>query len=130
MPNSQNPTRRTVVEIDVARDIARIKRLEHERQLLAAEDAKRQAECKQYLERLAANSKTAWAMIDKTLQRGSGLAYDQALKALIDLSEALNQAGREDDFRRNLVKLQSVHGKRGAWVKRLVNAGIVHPDKI
>jgi hypothetical protein len=130
LPNSQNPTRRTVAEIDVERDTARIKRLEHEQQLQAAEDAKRQAERKQYLERLAANSKTAWAMIDKTLQRGSGLAYDQALKALKDLSEALNQAGRKDDFRHSLVKLQSVYSKRGAWVKRLVNAGIVHPDKI
>lgn len=129
LPISQNPMRRTVAEINAERDVARVKRLEHEQQQQAAENAKRHAERKQYLERLAANSETAWATIDKTLQRGSGLAYDQALKTLIDLSEALDQAGRENDFRHRLVKLQSVHGKRGAWVKRLINAGIVHPDK-
>jgi hypothetical protein len=130
LPNSPIPRRRTVAEIDAQRDAARIKRLEHERQQQAAEEAKRLAERKLQLERLAANSESAWVIIDRTLQRGSGLAYDQALKALIDLSEALKQAERKDDLRRGLVKLQSVHGKRGAWVKRLVNAGIIDPDKI
>jgi hypothetical protein len=34
------------------------------------------------------------------------------------------QAGREVEFQAGLEKLLSVHGKRGAWMKRLAKAGI------
>jgi hypothetical protein len=41
-----------------------------------------------------------------------------------DLAEAMTQAGRDAEFQACLVKLLSVHGKRGAWMKRLDKAGI------
>jgi hypothetical protein len=46
------------------------------------------------------------------------------LKAVKDLAEATAQAGRDAEFQAGLVKLLSVHGKRGAWMKRLAKAGI------
>lgn len=116
--------RRTVAEIDAARAVARVRRLELERQRREAEEAKRRAEHKQQMERLAATSDMAWAAIDQTLQRGSGHAYDQALQAVKDLAEAMSQTGRKAEFQADLIKLLCVHGKRGAWMKRLAKAGI------
>jgi hypothetical protein len=78
-PGHPQPLQRTVQQIDAGREAAKSKRLEAERQYLAVQEAKRQAERKQQLEKLAAMSDQAWAAIDKTLQRGSGHAYDQAL---------------------------------------------------
>jgi hypothetical protein len=120
----QSSQRRTIAEIDAGRAMARAQRLEIERRKSEAEEAKRRAERKQQLERLAAHSDRVWADIDQTLQRGTGHAYDQALQALKDLAEAMTQAGREAEFQACLVKLLGVHGKRGAWMKRLVKAGI------
>jgi hypothetical protein len=117
-------SRRTVAEIDAGRERTRGQRLELERQRRAAEEAKRRAECKQQLEHLAAHSDRVWTDIDQALQRGTGHAYDQALQAVKDLAEAMAQAGREAEFQAGLVKLLSVHGKRGAWMKRLAKAGI------
>lgn len=73
-------------------------------------------------------SDQAWAAIDKTLQRGSGHAYDQALQALKDLAEAMKLAGREFEFEHGLVKLLAVHGTRAAWMKRLAKAGFPIAD--
>jgi hypothetical protein len=123
-PKSSPLPRRTVAEIDAARAIARVRRLDLERQRREAEEAKRRAERKQQLERLAATSDMAWAAIDQTLQRGSGHAYDQALQAVKDLAEAMDQAGRKAEFQTSLIKLLSAHGKRGAWMTRLAKAGI------
>jgi len=117
------PPQRTVQQIDAGREAAKSKRLEAERQYRATQEAKHQAERKQQLEKLAAMSDQAWVVIDKTLQRGSGIAYDQALQALKDLAEAMKLAGREFEFQHGLVKLLAVHGNRGAWMKRLDKAG-------
>lgn len=122
--NPQAKSRRTVAEIDAGRGMARGKRLEIEQHKRATQEAKRIAERKQQLERLAANSDMTWAAIDKTLQRGSGLAYDQALQALKNLAEAMGQAGRQAEFQHGLVRLLCVHGKRSAWMRRLAEAGI------
>ncbi|WP_347988389.1 hypothetical protein [Methylomonas sp. AM2-LC] len=123
-PSSDSAKRRTVAEINLGREAARSKRLKIEQQQRVVQEAKRRAERNQQLERIAANSEEAWATIDKTLQRGSGHAYDQALQALKDLAGALTQSGRESDFKHGLVKLLCVHGKRGAWMKRLADAKI------
>ncbi len=114
---------RTVQQIDAGREAAKSKRLEAERQNRAVQEAIRQAERKQQLEKLAAMSDQAWAAINKTLQRGSGHAYDQALQALRDLAEAMKSAGREVEFQHGLVKLLAAHGNRAAWMKRLAKAG-------
>jgi len=123
-PQPPSCSRRTVAEINAVRETVTARRLELERQRLKAEQAKRRAERKQQLERLAADSNRVWANIDQTLQRGSGNAYDEALQILKDLAEAMTQAGRKAEFQAGLEKLLSVHGKRNAWMKRLAKAGI------
>ena len=123
-PASESAAPITVAEIDQGRELARAKRLEIEQQKRLAQEAKRLAERNLLLARIAANAPTAWAAINKALQHGTGKAYDQALQDLKDLAEALTQAGRTGEFNHGLAKLQCVHGKRGAWVKRLTDAGI------
>ncbi|MGZ0079226.1 hypothetical protein [Methylomonas sp. YC3] len=122
-PGHPQPLQRTVQQIDAGREAAKSKRLEAERQYRAVQETKRQAERKQQLEKLAVMSDQAWAAIDKTLQRGSGHAYDQALQALKDLAEAMKLAGREVEFQHGLMKLLAAHGNRAAWMKRLAKAG-------
>jgi len=119
------PTRRRVADIAVLRQGVAQRRLERERQAREAEEARLRAERQRSLERLANDADAAWADIDRTLQRGSGAAYDQALQSLRALAEALALAGREREFRLGLDRLQQSHGRRGAWVKRLIAAGWV-----
>lgn len=119
------PPRRRVADIAVLRQGAAQRRLERERQAREAEEARLRAERQRSLERLANDADAAWAGIDRTLQRGSGAAYDQALQSLRALAEALAQAGRERELRSGLARLQQSHGRRGAWVKRLIAAGLV-----
>ncbi|WP_090901512.1 hypothetical protein [Azotobacter beijerinckii] len=122
------PTRRRVADIAVLRQVAAQRRLERERQARDAEEARLRAERQRALERLANDADAAWAGIDRTLQRGTGAAYDQALQSLRALAEALVQAGREREFRSGLARLQQSHGRRGAWVRRLIAAGLVERE--
>jgi hypothetical protein len=119
----QTPARRTVAEIEAGCEAARQKRLDAERQARAEQEAQNQSKLIKQLALLAANADQVWTSIDKDLQRGSGAAYDQALRTMQTLAAALTQAGREGEFQNGLAKLLEIHGKRGAWVKRLVRAG-------
>lgn len=118
------PARRRVADIAALRQVAAQRRQERERQAREAEEARRAAERRQHLAQLAEQADAVWAGTDRTLQRGTGAAYDQALQSLRALAEALAQAGREREFRLGLARLQQSHGRRGAWVKRLVAAGL------
>lgn len=62
---------------------------------------------------------------DKTLQKASGAAYDQALLAVDELAEALAAEGRDADFQRGPVGCLPPHGPRPAWIKRLTMAGLL-----
>lgn len=124
-PNQPSVARRTVAQIAARREVAASKRLAREKKAAEALEAKQRAERIDRLNQLAAKADDAWTAIDKTLQRGSGLAYDQALKGIIELAQALKQAGRDAEFRRDLKRLMATHGKRGAWATRLEKAGIL-----
>lgn len=121
--HTQSSTRRTVAEIGEGRAQAQSQRLEMQRQQQAVQEAQRQAQRLQQLEHLAAHSDIVWATIDKTLQRGSGQAYDQALQAVLNLHQALSLVKREKAFQQGLMKLLVVHSKRRSWVQRLIKAG-------
>lgn len=124
-PAHKIPPRRTVTEIAKGREKARARRLERERRERATQEAKRRAEREKYLAQLARTQGTVWVAIGKTLERGSGAAYDQALQQTKELCEALAAAGREQDFRKGLHKLLRSHDQRGAWIKRLTKAGLL-----
>ena len=80
-------------------------------------------------DQLIEHESTTWERIDTTLQRGSGHAYGQAFRLLQDLAEAYACVRNEAAFRRGLVRLMAKHGNRGAWVKRLMNAGFMWTPK-
>lgn len=117
------PPSRRVAQIEARLETFRSQRLERERLARTAEDARRQAERLRHLLRLLEDPARVWQDIDQTLQRGTGAAYDEALRATLDLAEAMRQAGRDADFRQGLVRLLSSHAKRPAWVARLRKAG-------
>jgi len=119
------PPQRSVAEIDNARHTATIYRLERETKERTIEEGSRQNERANRLKRLAENTEAIWQSIDKTLQKGSGAAYGQALLAVSELAEALAAEGRDAEFRRGLVRCLSTHGKRPAWINRLSKAGFL-----
>jgi hypothetical protein len=116
--------RRTVAEIDARRVVVREARLQRERMAHEAAEAGRRQERAAFLAALLAKADTVWATIDQILQRGTGAAYDQALRGVQDLAEAFSQAGKDVEFRRGLTQLMAQHGKRRAWVSRLSKAGL------
>jgi hypothetical protein len=124
-PAHKTPPRRTAAEIVKGRNQASALRLERERVERATQQANHRSEREKYLAQLARKPATAWAAIDKTLERGSGAAYDQALRKAKELHEALCAAGREQDFHKGLDQLLRAHGQRGAWIKRLIVAGLL-----
>jgi hypothetical protein len=125
-PDRDDSSRRTVAQIEARRDAARALRLERERQERELLEARRRAERTKYLARLAERADEALEAIDKTLQRGSGAAYDAALQAVKELSEALSLSGRDAEFRDGLAQLMSKHSKRPSWIGRLIKAGYLH----
>lgn len=116
--------RRSLARIRDGITAIRSARLERERIARQAEVARREAEYAAMLDHLAQEAPQVWEEIDATVQHGTGKAYEQAFQLLQQLAEALRRAGRETEFRCDLVGLQQKHGRRPAWVKRLVQAGL------
>lgn len=117
------PERRTVTQIEegcAAAERARLAREKRERDALAA---RQRAERDKHLLQVAERADAIWESIDKTLQRATGGAYEQAEKAVQELSEALALTGRQAEFRSALVRLMQSHDRRPAWVSRMRKAG-------
>lgn len=87
-------------------------------------EAKRRAKRETYLRTLAADFDQCWQASDKLAERGIASAYDEVVRALVDLSEAYALCTTRTDFDRKLVQFMARHGKRGALVRRLADAGL------
>jgi hypothetical protein len=116
--------RRTVADLAARYDALSATRRQKEKKAEVAAEARRKAERERHLASVLRDARATWSTIDTTLQRGTGAAYSQAFQLLQDLAEAHAQAKRAAEFRRDLAKLMTQHGKRGAWVTRLAKAGI------
>lgn len=116
---------RTVAQIEAGRAAAEQLRLEQERVRHQARLAREQAERIRHLAGVAARAEDIWSSVDALLQRGTGAAYEQAQRAVMELSAALAADGRDDEFRRGLVRQLATHGKRPAWLARLRKAGLM-----
>ncbi len=123
--SAATPERRSVALIEQGREVASRTRLERERRATEAEEASRRAERARHLAVVGKDADHHWRVIDTTLQRGSGSAYDEAMERLQELSEALCAAGRETDLQRGLTTLMKSHGKRRAWRTRLQRSGFL-----
>ena len=87
-------------------------------------DSERQAKRELYLRTLAADFDRFWRDADKRAERGIASAYDEVRRALVDLSDAYRLCASRADFDRKLAQFMAPHGKRGALVRRLVDAGL------
>ncbi len=124
-PGAESLPRRTLAQIRTGIEQARKQRLAREAEEQAAKMARQKAAREAHLVKLAARSAQVWQEIDASLQRGSGVGYDQALRLIVELHDALKHVGQEAEFQLRLLKLMQVHGARKAWVVRLKQAGLL-----
>jgi hypothetical protein len=116
--------RRTVAELHKLAASAAEARTRQEAVQRKKADAERQAKRETYLRTLAADFDSCWQAADKRAERGIASAYDEVKRALVDLSEAYVLCATQADFDRKLVQFMARHGKRGALVRRLADAGL------
>ena len=124
-PCAEALPRRTLEQIRAGIAQAREQRLAREKAAQAALAAKQKAAREVQLVKLAARSAQIWQEIDTSLQRGSGVGYDQALRLIVELHEALMHVGQGEAYLLRLARLMQVHGTRKAWVARLKQAGLL-----
>lgn len=116
--------RRTVAELHKLAASAAEARKRQEAVRRKKAEAERQAKRETYLRTLAADFDPCWQAADKLAERGFASAYDEVKRALVDLSDAYALCAARADFDRKLVQFMARHGKRGALVRRLADAGL------
>jgi len=99
-------------------------RQEKRRQAQKQREAIRRKERDAHLKTLFKDSASAWTSAQRTVERGTAAAYDEACRLLVDLSEAHAAHAGNKSFREELKKFMTGHGRRKALVQRLVKAGI------
>lgn len=123
-PIEKPGTRRTVAELQKLAASAAEARKRQEAVRRKKAEAERQAKRETYLRTLAADFDPCWQAADKLAERGIASAYDEVKRALVDLSDAYALCSARADFDRKLVQFMARHGKRGALVRRLADAGL------
>ncbi|MBI4774733.1 MAG: hypothetical protein HY788_11225 [Deltaproteobacteria bacterium] len=116
--------RHTVGELRENAEKAEKIRLEKQRREEMQREAKRRKEREAYLKSLSKDYSEAWKSVRTTVQRGSGLAYDEACRALVDLSQAYSLHASGKRFQEELERFMADHLRRKALIQRLVKAGI------
>ena len=118
------PRRRTVAELrKLAASAAETRKKQEAAQRKRAE-AERQAKRETCLRTLASDFDKCWQVADKRAERGIASAYEEVKCALVDLSEAYTLCASRADFDRKLAQFMAWHGKSGALVRRLADAGL------
>ncbi len=124
-PGRENSiSRRSLGEIRENLVTAKTNRLENEQHRRKQQEEKSRREREAYLKNLSNDFPQAWKQVQRTLIRGSGMAYDEACQALLDLSEAYALVGRSKSFELKLEEFMSAHQRRKAFVERLRRAKI------
>jgi len=123
-PTKKTAARRTVAELQKLAASAAEARNRQEAVQRKRTEAERQAKRETYLRTLAADFDLCWQAADKLAERGIASAHDEVKRALVDLSEAYALCAARADFDRQLVQFMARHGKRGALVRRLADAGL------
>ncbi len=123
-PGEAEPQRRTVAELQKLAASAAIKRKKQETAQRKRAETARQAKRETYLRTLAADFDQCWRNADKRAERGIASAYEEVKCTLVDLSDAYALCAFRADFDRKLAQFMGRHEKRGALVRRLVDAGL------
>jgi hypothetical protein len=119
-----NPPRRTVGELRENAETARQIRMENQKRDRKRREIRRRKEREAYLKNLSKDFPKTWKLVAKTVERGSGLAYDEACRALVDISEAYALFINKKQFQKELKKFMAGHMRRKALIQRLMKAGI------
>ncbi len=118
------PQRRTVAELQMLAMSAAETRKQQEALQRKKAEGERQAKRKVYLRKLAADFDRCWQAADERAERGIASAYNAVQHALVDLADAYTLCASRADFDRKLAGFMARHGKRGALVRRLTDAGL------
>jgi hypothetical protein len=117
-------SRRTVGELRENAGVAEKIRLEQKKREQKRLEIERRKEREAYLKNLSKDFPRMWKSVEQTVERGSGLAYDEACRTLVDISEAYTLHANRKHFQQELKKFMDAHRRRKALVQRLVKAGI------
>jgi hypothetical protein len=115
---------RKVAELRALADEAEKLRLEREAKERARQEAARRKQREAYLLTLAGNFDQHWNAIHQHAERGTASGYDEAKRAIVDLADAYALASDRKAFDQALRRFMVRHAKRGALVRRLVEAGL------
>lgn len=116
--------RRSVEELKKNAETTKKNRLERKKLEQERLNARRRRERETYLAALARDFPKAWKTAERQLARGSGLAYDEACRTLVNIAEAYALHASIGDFSRELKQFMAKYMRRKALVQRLVKAGI------
>ena len=116
--------RRTVEELRKNAEAAEKLRIEKEKREEERREAKRRKEREAYLKALSNDFPKAWKAVQQTVEKGLGPAYEEACRALRDLSEAYSVHASQMTFHQEMRKFMVSHMRRKSLVQRLVKAGI------
>ena len=122
--DSEQAPWRSVEELKKNAETAKKKRLEREKREQERLQTKRRKKREAYLASLAKDFPKAWKVAEQQVARGSGPAYDEACRTLVDISEAYSLHASRGDFKQELKRFMANHIRRKAIVQRLVKAGI------
>jgi hypothetical protein len=120
--------RRTVAQLRQNAEKSEQIRLEKQDRDRRKQEAKRRKEREEYLQNLSKDFPNAWKSVHKVIERGSGPAYDEACRVLVNMSEAYVLQESKKPFQEEIKKLMAAHMRRRALIERLVKAGIWEKD--
>ena len=117
-------SQRSVAELRELAKSASGMRLEREAKERATQEAERHRQREAYLRLLMANVDKRWDAIHEQAQRGSASGYEQATRALAELSEGYALTASRETFDHALRRFLVRHATRPALLRRLSEAGI------
>ena len=117
-------SQRSVAELRELAKSASGMRLEREAKERATQEAERHRQREAYLRLLMANVDKRWDAIHEQAQRGSASGYEQATRALAELSDGYALTASRETFDHALRRFLVRHATRPALLRRLSEAGI------
>lgn len=125
LEDAKSAPRRTVGEIRENAEAAKQLRIEKEKRELRQREARQRKARETYLTGLSNDFPKAWRSVQRILERGPGkTVYDEACRALVDLSEAYDLNANRKAFQQKMKKFMEAHKRRKALLERLEKAGI------
>jgi hypothetical protein len=115
---------RSVAELRSLAQKAESIRLGREAKEQARQEAEQRKKRETYLKTLAADFDRCWNAIHPHAERGTASSYDEAKRAIVDLADAYVLVSKKKEFDQALRQFVVRHAKRGALIRRLVEAGL------